>query len=106
MDYYITDNLNLREKIDFSNCLVGGENEIWRWRDPSSDEQQDMSHSCYTFGNSGRIRLPYSYVKSIKSRKTKELSFPKQLIGEINITLNIPVEILMEVTKFEINQDI
>lgn len=98
--YCIKDNLNNVYKVDLSNLIVsnGGK---WMRYNATTGGTGTMTFAVYTFFR-GAIQLPYDYLRPTKSRKTKELTYPRKMIGKYSFTLNIPVETLYKITSFEV----
>lgn len=120
-NYCIKDNLNNTYNIDFNSIIIDeGEkslsyNEINGNQYLGSGRMTFAMYSIYDevigshFENNRRvkdtgsiIRLPYSYLRPTKVRKTKELTYPRKMIGKYNCTLNIPIETLNQITSFEV----
>ena len=104
--YYITDDQENNYDIDFTRLIIG---EPYSYFYIGRDLQRvdvDANISCYYF-NESRISLPYKYIKPYRDKKTKELVYPKKKLGEAIFTFEIPTELLINISKFEIlrNED-
>lgn len=115
--YCIKDNLNNVYKIDLSSIIVSDGRNYMKYN--ASNGTGTMMFAMYSFYNavtsqkwdshmnlvdeiSGIIRLPYDYLRPTKSRKTKELTYPRNMIGKYTLTLNIPIETLNQINSFEV----
>lgn len=100
-EYYITDDMgNYTHEINISDLVVGESMLEYEYG-------KDLVFSCFYFGKSRygrehRIALPYSYIKPYVLKKTKEIKYPEKIIGKKQITLDIPIEILSQISNFEI----
>ena len=104
--YYITDDQENNYDIDFTRLIIG---EPYSYFYIGRDLQRvdvDANISCYYF-NESRISLPYKYIKPYRDKKTNELVYPKKKLGEAIFTFEIPTELLINISKFEIlrNED-
>ena len=104
--YYIADDQGNNYDIDFTRLIIG---EPYSYFYIGRDLQRvdvDANISCYYF-NESRISLPYKYIKPYRDKKTKELVYPKKKLGEAIFTFEIPTELLINISKFEIlrNED-
>ena len=106
--YYIADDQGNNYDINFTQLIVGVEPYSYIYTDYSdfSRVYTDANVSCYYF-NESRISLPYKYIKPYRNKKTKELVYPKKQLGEAIFTFEIPTELLINISKFEIlrNED-
>lgn len=98
--YCIKDNLNNVYKVDLSNFIVSDGRKYMKYN-ATTGGTGTMTFAVYTFSR-GDIQLPYDYLRPTKSRKTKELTYPRKMIGKYSFTLNIPVETLNKITSFEV----
>ena len=100
--YYITDDLgNYTYEINIADLLVGESMLSY------NNYTQDLGFSCFYFGKpryerGQRIALPYSYIKPYVLKKTKEIKYPEKIIGKKKIVLDIPIDILSQISNFEI----
>lgn len=120
-NYCIKDNLNNTYNIDLNSIIVG------KGKSMNYNEMNGMQYlgsgtmafAMYSIYNAiigehwdshmnlvketgSIIRMPYSYLRPTKVRKTKELTYPRKMIGKYNCTLNIPIETLNQITSFEV----
>lgn len=106
--YYIADDQENNYDINFTQLIVGVKPYSYIYTDYSdfSRVYTDANVSCYYF-NESRISLPYKYIKPYRDKKTKELVYPKKKLGEAIFTFEIPTELLINISKFEIlrNED-
>ena len=121
VNYCIKDNLNNIYNIDLNSIIIG------EGRSMSYNKMNGMQYlgsgkmtfEMYSIYNAiigehwdshmnlvketgSIIRMPYSYLRPTKARKTKELTYPRKMIGKYNFTLNIPIETLNQITSFEV----
>ena len=116
--YCIKDNLDNVYNVDLNSIIVSDGSKYQRYND-SNGATGTMTFALYSFYDaitsqkwdsqynlvdeiSSIIRLPYDYLRPTKSRKTKELTYPRKMIGKYSFTLNIPVETLNQITSFEV----
>ena len=105
--YYIADDQGNNYDINFTQLIVGVPPYEYIFTDTHFNRfNVDANVSCYYF-NEQRISLPYKYIKPYRDKKTKELVYPKKQLGEAIFTFEIPTELLINISKFEIlrNED-
>ena len=120
--YYIEDNQENTYPINITPLIVGNTPWVWGYHDAERGGgyiKQDVNTSCYLFQNElkiyqktkkeniGRISLPYSYLKPYKDKQTNENIYPKKVVGIGEFKLDIPAEVLIHISNFEIlrNED-
>lgn len=107
--YYITDDLgNINEMVNVIDLIIGDSKVPYAVNNGYEYVERDLLFSCFYFGKSPqwadyyRISFPYSYIKPYVLKKTKEIKYPEKIIGKKQITLDIPIEILSQISNFEI----
>ena len=96
--YYIVDDQGNNYDIDITPLIIG--ESAWKLGNLGYPYiYQDVNASAYYFV-SGRISFPYYYLKPYRKKKT--MVYPKKNVGKAKFTLDIPIEILSQISNFEI----
>lgn len=110
--YYIADDQENNYDINFTRLILGVPPYEYIFTDTHFNRfNVDANISCYYFNfnkySTSRISLPYKYIKPYKDKETKELVYPRKKLGEAIFTFEIPTELLINISKFEIlrNED-
>lgn len=99
--YYIADDQENNYDIDITPLIIGKGGWNWGYHEGYEYVYQDVNISAYYFV-SGRISFPYSYLKPYRNKKTQEMVYPKKNVGKAKFELDIPIEILSQISNFEI----
>jgi hypothetical protein len=100
--YYITDDLgNINEMVNVIDLIIGDSKVPYYVNNGYEYVERDLLFSCFYFGKY-RISFPYSYIKPYVLKKTKEIKYPEKIIGKKKIVLDIPIDILSQISNFEI----
>ena len=122
--YYIIDNLGNKYTVDFKRLVI--DEKIFPHKPNYNEPEEDLILSCYLFKDA-KVLLPYSFIKPYveenvnssakanKKRKNSSIEFnieenpqkmiyPKKEIGQKEIILNIPIEVLSKITNLEIKK--